>query len=234
MVLCCEFGAAHAEDGIQVYRTEVEIHADKIQGSELAEQAPAIDELIRAGKFDEADEKAKTLIAAFEASLDPALPHYSFQTRADMEAFQHDTTAPFVWVDWGYKQLLHRRAYIAVERGLMQDALLQLQLITVVAPIDANTLTETGFVLGQLKRSDEALAAYRKALEVSRHFESQRPFEPMALRGIGFQLIEHDQLDEAERAYRDSLLIDPNNKTALNELDFIAGVRKRRAGKSSE
>lgn len=62
-------------------------------------------------------------------------------------------------------------------------------------------------------------------MHITRTYPSQRAVEPMALRGMGFMLIELNRLDEAEQALRDSLKLDPGNDVALNELAYIRELR---------
>jgi Flp pilus assembly protein TadD len=63
--------------------------------------------------------------------------------------------------------------------------------------------------------------------ELREGFEYHRKDDQRAvmLRGRGFALIELGRLDEAEKAYRDSLNSEPNNARALNELTYIGRLR---------
>ena len=72
----------------------------------------------------------------------------------------------------------------------------------------------------------EALGAYRHGLGLAREFESSRREEAVALRGIGFALIELGRLDEAEAVFLESLEADPDNEAALNELRHIEHLRE--------
>jgi hypothetical protein len=45
------------------------------------------------------------------------------------------------------------------------------------------------------------------------------------LRGQGFALVELGRLDEAWQAYDDSLESEPNNPLAMQEMDYIDGLR---------
>jgi Flp pilus assembly protein TadD len=54
---------------------------------------------------------------------------------------------------------------------------------------------------------------------------SQRPYRAIALRGMSFSHIELNRLDKAERAFKQSLEIDPMNAVALNELAYIKNLR---------
>jgi len=227
--LACWVAPSLAVDGVQVITTTYTVHADDARGAELSPRYDAAIDLLKAGKLDEADAQLRELIAAFEALRDPAQANYAFQTQADLADFTQQTQQAFVWLDWRYAMALKARAFIASERGLYEDALMQLRAIEVVAPINAEAFAEIGFVLGQLHRPDEALASYRKALEVCKKFTSQRPRQSMILRGIGYMLVELGRLDEAEQAYKESLAVEPGNELATRELTYIAQVRARSA-----
>lgn len=85
-----------------------------------------------------------------------------------------------------------------------------------------NLIGERATALVALKRWSEALAAYDEGLAI-------QPLPPKdkarLMRGRGIPLSELGRLDEAEKAYRDSLVIEPNNPIALNELTYIAHLR---------
>ncbi len=49
-----------------------------------------------------------------------------------------------------------------------------------------------------------------------------------AKRGVGFALIELGKLDEAEKKFNECLEINKNDKTALNELKYIEGLRNKK------
>lgn len=74
------------------------------------------------------------------------------------------------------------------------------------------------------------LQSYRTALEfVSFSPENQRDnHHARALRGEGFALIELNQLDEAEKSFQASLKVEPDNKLALSELDYIKKLRQQK------
>ena len=52
--------------------------------------------------------------------------------------------------------------------------------------------------------------------------------EARALRGMGFCLIELGKLDEAEKMFKDSLKLVPENQTALNEIGYIKELRAKK------
>lgn len=61
-------------------------------------------------------------------------------------------------------------------------------------------------------------------------YPSSKNLKGLVLRGIGYQLVELDDLDGAERAYRDSLEAEPGNALAQRELEFIRERRAQKAG----
>jgi tetratricopeptide (TPR) repeat protein len=77
-----------------------------------------------------------------------------------------------------------------------------------------------GFV--GLKRWADALGAYDAALTAP---NLSPAMEAHLERGRGFALTELGRLDDAEAAYLKSLRLEPGNKRALGELDYIAGLK---------
>ena len=100
-------------------------------------------------------------------------------------------------------------------------ALPYLDQATAMAPYWAEALVERGFVLNRLRRPREGLDSYRKALELTESFKSVDRVKAMALRGIGYSLIELGDMEAAKASYEQSLEIEPDNKTANNELEYI-------------
>jgi tetratricopeptide (TPR) repeat protein len=86
-------------------------------------------------------------------------------------------------------------------------------------------LDRIGYVFNGLGKFEEALVVYQSAEAFSVKKPSQRPYRAIALRGMGFSLIELNRLDEAEQAFKQSLEIDPMNALALNELAYIKNLR---------
>ena len=54
--------------------------------------------------------------------------------------------------------------------------------------------------------------------------------KPLILRGIGFSLTELGDLDGAQRAYEDSLKLEPSSELAKKELRYIQQLRAKRKG----
>lgn len=85
---------------------------------------------------------------------------------------------------------------------------------------------ERANALTTLKRYPDALAAYDDVLAQKAMPDAVRAH---LLRGRGFVLTETGRLDDAETSYKDSLVLEPNNPTALNEMQYLAQLRAGRA-----
>lgn len=134
-----------------------------------------------------------------------------------------------LWVDIACATSHQQIAFLFADRGDGQTALAELTLATAYAPLWAEAYTERGYVLNQLGRPDDALGSYLTAVELARTYPSLRYVLPLALRGLGFTQIELGELDEAEKLFKESLVLDPGNKVAENELLYIEQIRAERS-----
>ena len=120
-----------------------------------------------------------------------------------------------------------------VETGKFRDAVRVLDAALALSPLPKDRLGQTvpdllserGIALGKLKRWNEALASYDTALRIKGMDKQMRA---ILYRGRGFVLIEMGRLDEAEAAYKKALTLEPGNKIALGELQYIKGLRAGR------
>jgi len=206
----------------------LEKNPDYAKGAELRAKADTLAGMVSAKRFAEAELLAGDLCPAYEATFDRARKQFTFQSRAEYEEFKRTKPADFEWIDWGYKDCLQMQAFIAADKRDFPAALDLLNRIEALAPFSAATAAEIGYVLNQIGRAGDGLAAYRRARDIAFRYASQRPYRAMALRGMGFSLIELQRLDEAEKLFRESLEIEPGNKVAINELAYIRGQRGAR------
>jgi tetratricopeptide (TPR) repeat protein len=200
---------------------------DSAKGAQFHEQVNAVAALVRAKRLDEANAAAIELQKRFEGLFDPAMHHYTFQSKEEFQEFKAGSDEAFEWIDWGYHQCLHMQAFVAAERRDFPAALSILTAIEGIAPVSAGAANERGYILNQMGKPDDALVAYQRALLLATRYPSQQPYRALALRGIGFALIELQRLDEAEASFQESLKIDPNNRLALNELTYIRQLRAK-------
>lgn len=89
-------------------------------------------------------------------------------------------------------------------------------------PVLPSLISERAVALAQLKRFPEALAGYEAGLKLPGIADLHKA---RMHRGRGYVLTELGRLDEAEEAYRESLKLEPGNRIALNELEYIAHLR---------
>jgi tetratricopeptide (TPR) repeat protein len=94
-------------------------------------------------------------------------------------------------------------------------------------PDHAGLVTETATAYVGLKKHPEAL----KVLDawLARAPQPDTLDRARVLRTKGFSLIELNRLDEAQAAFEASLKLEPDHRGAMNELTYIAGLRKGKA-----
>lgn len=200
--------------------------SDNALGHELTVKYQKLFALVNEMQFDEALNYADNLRIEYEKLFNKDMKQYSFQTEDDYKEFAKTNNDAIQWVDWTYKECLQMQAYIEVERGNYPNALDLLEKIEKLAPISAGTLGEKGFVLIKMQNPSEALNTFDKMLAMSLKYPSQKPNNAASLRGRGTALIELGRLQEAEEAFNKSLIIEPNNHVALNELAYIKSIKK--------
>lgn len=84
---------------------------------------------------------------------------------------------------------------------------------------------ERATALGLAGRQQDALVAWERALKLPGLSDS---IKARMLRGRGVALIELKRLNEAEQTLRSSLILEPGNANAQNELAYIAALRAGR------
>jgi tetratricopeptide (TPR) repeat protein len=228
ILTCSLLSPAHAQKVGETVATPLEGSATNAKGDHLRGQVNELVSLVLAKRLTEAERLAEALQGKFEASFNRRVQQYSFQSKEEYLEFRGTSPKQFEWIDWGYKETLQMKAFMAADKQDFASALSILNSIEKLAPVSAGTAAERGYVLNQLKQFENALAAYTRAHSLSTRYPSQRPFEAASLRGMGFALIELQRLDEAEAVFGDSLKIEPNNKVALNELAYIRDLRSKK------
>ena len=201
-------------------------------GYELREQVRTATDQVKAGYHKEALALLNQIETDFRDLMnDSNITYVSVATQEEFDLFRQNTggSNQVAWIDWGFREILHLKAFIKVSSGRFDQAVQLLIAEANVAPFSAAPYTELGYLMNkEAKRPADALKAYTKALELSQQFSSSSSLQAAALRGIGFSLIELGDLDRARAALIASLSIDPNNEIAKNELAYIAALRKKR------
>lgn len=125
------------------------------------------------------------------------------------------------------------KGYALVELRKLEEAQHALEAAVALSPMNAQYLSELAFVFQVQGNCDESIATYARAesmAEIASDDQTKTADITRALRGQGYCLIEQGKLTEAEAFYHKSLALDPDDKSALNELDYISKLRERRKG----
>jgi tetratricopeptide (TPR) repeat protein len=131
-------------------------------------------------------------------------------------------------LDWCVAWGMFLKAFALSKAGRFGEALQSVEEAAKLAPLYAHAQVERGYILNRLGRAQEALAAYARAWELVARLPENLESAGAALRGQAVALVELGDLDRAEKLLRDSLVVEPGNTVANNELTYIA---HRRSGK---
>ena len=201
------------------------------------------DKLIIEGRYSEARALLEAAIQDMPVGWTPRREHDQFLIIAfwDQEEFLAHShreiemkrlTKSIASVDGSYSRAWYQLAVVASKEGRFENALLCIDCGIELEPDHPELWNEKGYLLGLLKRHQDAFDCYVRAT-------SGRDWAPSsqiarALRGQGVQLLDLDRSDEAEDALRRSLELEPDSQTAQNELRYIADLRRKREEEKDE
>ena len=117
--------------------------------------------------------------------------------------------------------------YASLDLGQIHNAERYVKRALEFSPVNAMYLSELAHIYQVNKDWDNALALYSKAEEnASVYSPDQVKLAEItrAKRGMGFVLIELGQLDKAKLKFEQCLALDPNDKNALNEIQYIESL----------
>jgi tetratricopeptide (TPR) repeat protein len=145
------------------------------------------------------------------------------------QAAKDDKTSLVIGPAWCDAYFL--RAYGLIDLGRHAEARQSLEKAIGMSPRNAHYLSELASIYRIEKKWNEALAKYETAAQLARDFsppESRVIELGEALRGKGYVLVELGRLDEAEATYKQCLEINPADKVAIGELDYVQSRLKKR------
>jgi tetratricopeptide (TPR) repeat protein len=122
--------------------------------------------------------------------------------------------------------VLFLRGYVLENLHRLPEAVAQLRALIDLEPDFPHVWVEYAAAQRQTGDLSAALASYRHAADLAAANKAYALDQAAALRGIGYVLTERNDLDGAEEAYRQSLALAPGHPIALNELNYIAGLRQ--------
>ena len=230
LIACLASGALAAQDNFETAETALQWEAVEREGAEYRRMYSEAISALETGNASLARDNLERVIHFCESKKSSdAVRVVSFASPAEFTEYlvtigESDGIA---WVDMVCPASLKMRAFIHANVAEYEEALDRLEAATQIAPFWAEPHTEIGYIQSQLRKFEAARAAYEKARELAEAHESSAYVKPMALRGIGFVLIELGELGGAQQAFEESLLLDPGNEIATSELRYIEGLRKR-------
>jgi Flp pilus assembly protein TadD len=121
------------------------------------------------------------------------------------------------------------RGFALVDLKRFDDAQAGFERLIQFAPQRSRYLNELGYVLQQKRQWQASIDSYNRANAGADLLEpADRDYERcVALRGLGYDLVELGRLDDAEAAYRKCLAITPNEPKSLGEIEYINEQRKK-------
>ena len=134
-------------------------------------------------------------------------------------------------LDSSYSKAYYLLAFLALEsrNNPYNNAMLNLDKGLKLEPDQPTLLYEKANLNYRLKRHDQAVQLYTQLTQSTSCLPN--PQRARAYRGLGETLAAMQKYDDAEVALYQSLKFDPDNKKAINELDYIDQVRNLNRGK---
>ncbi len=160
--------------------------------------------------------------------------HYAVRGQLDtlyymLKAASENTSA--IAVSTVCSDALYLKGYASLDLGKIDVAEQFILRAVEMSPVNSMYLSELGHLYQTKKDWKKALDTFQ---ESEQNVEAYSPPDlklqelSRAKRGVGFALIELGKLDEAEKKFNECLEINKNDKTALNELKYIEGLRNKK------
>lgn len=221
-------GTAGAQ--VSQVRTAINIpHAEsQILGSQFRDPVKRAVAEANKGNLDAAQSLLAPVISYCDGLIATGRAMVSVSNAEEYQAYmatRADNT-PVDWVDIACPHAYSLMGFIANDKHDYATGIAFLDKAIALAPLWADPLVERGSALNQTQSSDKALLDFQRAIELADRYSASKPYKAIALRGLGYAQVELGDLDAAERAYRESLELDPESDVAKHELQYIQSRRK--------
>jgi len=158
---------------------------------------------------------------------------YCSRTQAETLAYlfsaaakqQNAVVLNFAWAEAHYMKGF---AYLDLEK--VPEAKASLEKALQLSPRNSQFLSELGQCFQLEKNWARALELYTAAEEAAKATspdDRKMAERTRALRGQGYVLVEQGELDRATKKFEECLMLNPDDKTAKGELDYIRGLEKK-------
>ncbi len=127
------------------------------------------------------------------------------------------------WILSAYPRALFYLAYIDMEEGEPESAIVHLQSSLKLEPDQPRCYCEMALAHCRMGQHEKALAFYEQALQSRSTITAKA--KGLALRGKGILLIEVGELDLAKKCLLESLRYEPDSQIALQELEYISHLK---------
>ena len=150
-------------------------------------------------------------------------PEQKSRYLADAAKANRDAVA----IDAGWCRAQYVAGYALIDLDRMPEAQTAFERLVRFAPQNTRYLNELGYVFMKQKKWKESLDAYRRA-ETAADLSPDRVKDErcLALKGVGYDLVELGDFNAAEAAYRKCLNINPADEDSPRELEYIEEQRK--------
>jgi tetratricopeptide (TPR) repeat protein len=139
-----------------------------------------------------------------------------------LQASTNKASAVVIGPEWA--KTYYMKAYALIELGRMGEAHTNLDQALKLSPSDSQALSELAHLYQLEKKWNESQKLFLKAEECARVYspeDSKTDELTRALRGQGYNLVELGKWNEAKAKYQECLKLNPNDKSAANELKYI-------------
>lgn len=211
--------------------TPLEFIATEALGAEYRSDFHSVVKLVEIGEFEKAIDEIQPLVAYCKKKIiSDDSRYFAFSNQSEFDAYlsEHPNSSNIIWLDIVCADTFELVGFILASVRQWEDALRWLDMSIALAPYMAGPHTEKGYVYNGMKNFTEAIKEYEVALNMSSNYSASNHIKPIALRGMGFCLIELGQLDKAESVFKESLILEPENEIALSELQYIEKIRSEK------